>query len=109
MKIKLSPVRCDEQLSASVVGDAITLNGIKFDFSQLSAGDTLPKSAVYCQWIASDVERIGDEIYLTLILPHGANAPHETRFPTAYSEFMTVTDGEVPLPPYNTIALESLE
>ncbi|MGU5533808.1 hypothetical protein [Aeromonas caviae] len=101
MKIKLSPVRMDDQLSASVDGDKITINGEVFDFAPLQEGAILPADAVQNDWIMGDVRRIYGEIHLTLRLPHGMNAPHETRFPAAFYEAMTVTNGPVPLPPYD--------
>lgn len=101
MKIKLSPVRMDEQLNASVIGDTIIINGLGFDFSPLQESEILPAAACNCSWISGDITRANGEICLTLILPHGAIAPQETRFPTAFYEPMTVTDGLVPLPPYD--------
>lgn len=101
MKIKLSPVRMDEQLSASVDGDRITINGEVFDLAPLQEGATLPANAVQSGWIVGDVRRMSGEIHLVLRLPHGMNAPHETRFPAAFDEPMTVTEGPVPLPPYD--------
>lgn len=100
MKIKLSPINICEQLVAYVVGDTITLNGASFDLSPLLGGETLPSDAIGKPWITGDVQRIDGEIHLTLLLPHGYNAPQETRFPAAQNEPMTVTDGPVPLPPY---------
>lgn len=101
MKIKLSPVRMDEQLTARAIGDSIVLNGVALDFSPLQEGDTIPLSAINNKWIAGDVARKDGVIHASLLLPHGANAPHETRFPAAFYEPMTVTDGPVPLPPYD--------
>ncbi len=101
MKIKLSPVRMAEQLNASVIGDTIIINGLGFDFSPLQEGEMLPAAACNCSWILGDVTRANGEICLTLILPHGANAPQETRFPAAFTEPLTVVEGEVPLPPYD--------
>lgn len=101
MKIKLSPVRMDEQLTASVSADTITLNGTKLNFGPLLDGETLPNEAINNKWISGDVHRIGGEIHLTLVLPHGARAPQETRFPAAYDVPLTVTSGAVPLTPYN--------
>ena len=103
MKIKLSPCRIDEKLVATVDGDIITLNGTALDFGPLQEGDTLPHAAISNPWIAGDVQRIGGAIHLTLVLPHGANAPDKTRFPTAYTTPMTVTKGKVFLPPYNEV------
>lgn len=101
MKIKLSPVRMDEQLTASVSADTITLNGTNLNFGPLLDGETLPNEAINNKWISGDVHRINGEIHLTLVLPHGATAPQETRFPAAYDVPMTVSSGAVPLPPYN--------
>lgn len=96
MQINFTPMRRDDRLDLSVSGDALTINGEAFDFSGVPEGATLPRDAVACDWLASDVERIGGEITLTLVLPHGANAPEETRFP----EPISVTSGAVTLPPY---------
>jgi hypothetical protein len=98
MHISFSPVRCDHRPSFTVTGDTLTINGEAFDFSGLPEGATLPQTAVSCDWLASDVERIGGDIHLTLILPHGAGAPAETLFPDPVS----VPDGPVPLPPHET-------
>lgn len=101
MKIYLSPVRMDIQLVASVAGDTITVNGTVLDFTPLLEGETLPSTAILNDWIVGDVHRIDGEVVLTLRLPHGANAPEETRFHAAFAVPMTVLSGEVPLPPYN--------
>jgi hypothetical protein len=98
MHISFSPVRSDDRLNLSVEGDTLTINGEAFDFSGLPDGATLPQTAVSCDWLASDVERIDGDIHLTLILPHGARAPAETLFPDPVS----VPEGPVPLPPHDT-------
>ncbi len=58
----------------------------------------VPRTAVACDWLSGDVTRVGGVLNLTLILPHGANAPHATRFPAPVT---VTTDGPVPLPPYD--------
>lgn len=100
MKIKLSPVRMDEQMNANLIGDTITINGLEFDFSPLKEGDVLPTGSVNCSWILGEITRSSGEVCLTLVVPHGANAPHETRFPAAFDVPMTVVAGNVHLPPY---------
>ena len=97
MKISFTPARMDTQYEASVSGDVLTIDGEALDFGPLPEGATLPKDDVDCLWLASDVERIDGEICLTLMLPHGANAPEETRFP----EMVTIDEGGVVLPPYD--------
>lgn len=99
MQIIWNPIRSDKTLSVEKLGDALTINGETFDFSPLPEGATLPRSAVPCEWLASDVERSGGEISLTLILPHGANAPQETRFPQPVA---MSGDGAVPVPVFET-------
>jgi len=99
MQLTFSPMRREEQLTLSRVGDVLTINGEAFDFSGVPAGATLPRDAIACDWIAGDVERDGTgALTVPLILPHGANAPEETRFPIP----ITVTaDGAIALPPYD--------
>ena len=88
----------DDQPTVTVTGDTITINGDSFDFSPLAEGSTLPSDAIDSEWIIGDVTRTDGEIVLSLLLPHGSRAPHETRFP----EPITVTtDGPVELPIYN--------
>jgi len=94
MIIKLSPVRDDKVLSVVVVGDAITINGEKFDFTQLPEGATLPATAVDSIYITERVERIDGDIVLTLLLPYAATSAHiETPPPMHVTE-----DGAVTLP-----------
>ena len=100
MKIILSPMRCEDQLTLAKSGDVLTLNSEDFDFSGLPNGATLPRAAINCDWIAGDVTR--DEagvLTVPVILPHGANAPEETRFPAPLEN---VVDGPVALPFYET-------
>lgn len=81
MQITLSPVRMDETLAASMVGDVLLLNGQAFDFTQLPEGATLPAEAISSHWIVGPVKRIDGEIHLTLILPHGPNPSPAVAFP----------------------------
>jgi hypothetical protein len=95
MIIKFSPVRVDKKLEITKNGDTLTINGIPYDFSQLPNGATLPREAIDCEWIVSDINRINGEIELTILLPHGANASHEARFP---EPIIKNDDGQVVLP-----------
>jgi len=98
MIIKLSPnspLSPTATLIVSKQGEAITLNGVQFDFSRLENGATLPAEAVWSDWIGSPVERIGGELVLTLTLPCRADAPESARFPV---DIVSPADGPVRLP-----------
>lgn len=95
MKIQFSPMRRDDRLELHRSGDVLTINGEAFDFGPLADGATLPRAAVTCDWLVSDVERIDGDIHLTLILPHGSCAPDQTLFPHMQ---VIAGDGPVALP-----------
>ena len=97
MQISLIPQRQDRPLTVFKSGDILTINGEAFDLSGIPDGATLPQSAMVCDWLASDIERIGGVLHLTLILPHGAHAPQETLFPQPLS----AQDGAISLPAYS--------
>lgn len=105
MKIELSPVRRDDRYTLAVTGDVLTINGEAFDFTALPEGASLPREAVACDWLISDVERQGGDLRLTLRLPHGAGAPDETRFP---QPLIVTTDGPVALPPFGPLTEEGV-
>ena len=95
MLINLSPQRREDILTISKSGDTLTINGIPYDFSQLPNGATLPKEAVDCEWIVSDVNRVNGEIELTLLFPISADASVQARFP---EPIVMTTNGQVVLP-----------
>jgi len=97
MQITLSPTRIDTPLVASRAGDNLTLNDKEFDLNGLGDGETLPADAIDSDWITGDVTRTDGTLHITLRLPHGADAPEETRFP---EPIINPPDGEIALPPY---------
>jgi hypothetical protein len=72
MKIIYTPQRRDDACDVSISGDVLTINGEALDFSAIPEGATLPRGAVACGWLASDVERIAGALHLTLIEPQGS-------------------------------------
>ena len=99
MHITLSPIRAETPLTLHRAGDVLTVNGEVFDFSGIPEDAILPREAVACGWLASDITRISGSLQLTILLPHGANAPEETRHP---APLVLTSDGPVTLPPYDT-------
>jgi hypothetical protein len=97
MLINLVPVRMDQMLQAEVKGEALILNGATVDFSGLAEGAVAEAASFGCDWLIGDVLREKGEVILTLILPHGADAPEETRFPKA---LRPSAKGKVALPPH---------
>ena len=101
--ISWSPIRMDTALTLTRQGDTLILNGVAYDFGPLPEGATLPREAVACDWLASDVTRIDGVIHLTLLLPHGPiplNAPPEARVVTHPDPITVTADGPIPLPSY---------
>ena len=95
MKITLHPQRRDDTLVASVSSEVLTLNGQALDFAPLPDGATLPRSAIECEWIAGDVQRINGVLHIPLMLPHGADASEAVRFPQPIA---VTQDGTLELP-----------
>ena len=99
MILKFSPVFMDKGLTLHRKGDVLTINGHALDFGPLPEGASLPADAIASPWIAGPVTRAGGVLHVTVMLPHGANAPEATRFPMPLT--LTV-DGPVELPLYDT-------
>ncbi|SOE48116.1 hypothetical protein [Orrella dioscoreae] len=81
MNIHLTPQLSDRQVTVERDGDALTIDGRRFDFSGVTEGATLPESAIDCDVILGPVERIDGVLHVTLLLPHGAEASQAARFP----------------------------
>lgn len=95
MYITMSPIRRDETLATSLVGDVLTLNGVEFDFGPLPEGATLPAEAIDSEWIVGPVTRVNGELHLTLRLPHGPSPSQAVAFP---KPIHVTEDGPIPLP-----------
>ena len=95
MHITLTPQRSDATLSVSKQGDTLTINGIAYDFSVIPDGATLPASAVDCEYITGNVERINGILHISLILPHGPNPSQAVAFPEL---LINPADGVLELP-----------
>lgn len=97
MHIILSPMRSDDRLVVERQGDRLTINGAPVDLSGLAEGASLPEGATGCAHVLGPVRRTGGRLHLTLLLPHGPDAPAETLFPAPLDP---VPEGAVPLPPW---------
>lgn len=103
MHISFSPVRQNQCVVFEKRGDCLIIDGEAFDFSDLPNGAQLPADAVASAFVTGPVERIGGVLHLTVLLPHGADAPDSTRF----AEPVTVLeDGPVPLPAFDAADLQ---
>nr|WP_279153298.1 tail fiber assembly protein [Pseudomonas mosselii] len=97
INILLSPVYLTRSLSMSRTGDVVRLNGAVCDFGRLAEGSSLPASAIQSEWFDGQVDRVEGNLHLRIRLPHGPNAPEETRFPVP---IVVSVDGLIALPPY---------
>ena len=95
MKITLIPQRRDDAIAISKQGDTLTINGTAYDFSVIPDGATLPASAVDCEYITGNIERINGVLQISLVLPHGPNPSQAVAFP---EPLMNPADGVLELP-----------
>ena len=93
LKINLSPVRVDRpQPAVEYQAPVLKLDNQDYDLSELPDGATAQHP------VLGSVSRNGDDYEVTITLPHGPNAPAQTRFP----EPIVVTEsGPIDLPPYD--------
>ncbi|MDA3352877.1 hypothetical protein [Pseudomonas aeruginosa] len=98
MLIKLSPFvplpGDGVEMRVSVRGDALTVNGVEFDFSPLTEGGQLPGAAIGSSWFEGVITRQAGRIELTLRLPLAPDASDAARFPAP----IEVLEGDVELP-----------
>lgn len=107
MIINLSPVYSDNipELTASVSGSILTINGEAFDFGILGPGHMLPAAAISSPHFAGSVVRHDSgELEVTLLFMHPSNASENMRFPVP----ITIGEGVVPFP-INTTPVEQEE
>ncbi|WP_433925045.1 hypothetical protein ACN06F_09080 [Vreelandella sp. 21] len=95
LALNLSPVRADEETTASVSGTVLTVNGTDYDLSELPDGATAQHPDL------GTVKRNGDEYECSIRLGHGPNASHETRFPEAI--VLENYNGTIELPLYDVV------
>lgn len=100
MNITLVPQRREKPLHAEKSGDIPILNGEAFDFSALQEGDVLPVSAIASDMFAGPVSRQAGTLHLSRVLPIGANAPEDARYPLPLEG---VPDGIIPLPEFDDV------
>ncbi|UQI38797.1 hypothetical protein [Vreelandella venusta] len=97
--LNLSPVRSEEETTASINGAVLTVNGADYDLSELPEGATAQHPEL------GKVTRVGDEYECTIKLGHGPNAPEETRFPQPI--MLTNHNGTIELPVYDVVPDEA--
>ena len=95
MIIKLSPNVGTPELVVKKHGDALTINGERFDFRSLPEGAVLPASAIECEFIDSDVSRINGDLVVTLRFPVTNDSSEAARFP---ADIVDPPDGIMRLP-----------
>lgn len=94
MIITLSPVRMDQTLTVARTGSALVLNGTTADLPSYDM------EAAPNPWIVGQPFQEAGVWHVTLILPHGAVAPEETRFPLT---IIMEADGAISLPAYSDL------
>ena len=83
----------------SVAGDAVTINGATFDFTNLPEGAELPLGAVACALVNGPVRREGGVLIVPLIAPSaGGDLPPALWTPAPVE---VASDGPVALPAHD--------
>ncbi|VVM44336.1 hypothetical protein PS623_00420 [Pseudomonas fluorescens] len=98
MIIKLSPsspLSRDSTLQVVKAGEALSVNGVLFDFTNLSPGATLPAAAIASDCFDGPVTRVDGEVVVQLYLPYWADSTEQARFPV---DIHQPADGPVRLP-----------
>lgn len=95
MQIIFSPSRREQQLQLEKEGDVITINGTAYDFSHVAEGEEHQVPDEEAPWFSGPVSRKEGMLIVRLVLPHGANAPQDTRFP---QPLIQIEDGPVAVP-----------
>lgn len=94
----LIPVRMDDPLTISAEGETLIFNGEGVALEDIPA-------AIACSWIVGTPAPVPDGWVVEIILPHGADAPEETRFPAS---ILISQDGPVNLPPFDPATEETI-
>jgi hypothetical protein len=91
MQFILSPIRAAAPLQVERRGDVLHIDGTAHDLTRYRAGE--------CPWILGVPARDTHGVWqVTLLLPHGGDAPAETLFPKPVT---AKGDGKVALPPFS--------
>lgn len=95
MKITLVPQRNNNTITVTKNGNVLTINDMVFDFSVIPNGASLPASATGSLFFCGDIERIVDDLQLSILLPHSANPSPAVAFPVV---LINPPDGPLELP-----------
>lgn len=96
MDIEFKPQRREDTVEYIKKGDSLFVNGKEFNFSPLLKNQTLPSSAIDCEYIVGTVSRDSEgNLTLQLILPNPLNFSQEQAFP---EKLYNVKDGIVEQP-----------
>lgn len=96
MIISLSPQICDLRVpDIERDGDALIIDGTRFDFSQLAEGDALAREATASPYFAGEVRRQDGQVLVPILFPIDELASNEMRFPVP---FVDPPDGRLELP-----------
>lgn len=95
MKIRFSPMRLETDLTVIRRGERLEINGAEADFGDLAPGDYRSAGQIDCDLVVGAERDATNALCVTLILPHGPDAPPEVLFP---EPVILTEDGPVPLP-----------
>ena len=97
MKITARPQIRDSRPRYEVDGEALIIDGDRFDFGPLPDGAILPESALESEWFPEDIKRVDGELHITVIVPF---SPYQREVLGQRWVVENPEDGDLPLPEF---------
>ncbi len=88
--INLSPIHNGPPLTFQRTGGIVSINGTVYDLTRMADGDTLPRDAVMCPALLSDVTLVSGDLNMTLAAGYNAPGTEAERFPDPITDTPSV-------------------
>jgi hypothetical protein len=112
MNIKFKPVNCCNRKleSLSVQGSSLIINGETLELNDYIGVGQTDLDEQGNLFVLNDLKheylkRCDPDLNVTVLLPHGTNAPESTRFPEPIEN---VQDGDIAVPDYEYLPLQAV-
>lgn len=96
-KINFTPQVSDAKLEMSKSGEALIINGVDVDFSDMPDGADYPAEAIESDFVSGGISKVDGVVHMTIIMPyiHTDDIPESVSYP---SGVFVEQDGRISLP-----------